>query len=181
MDWEEILTFWFRELTPPQWFRDGRKLDDTIRERFGDLLEKAKRDELDAWTDSPSGRLALIILLDQFSRHIFRDTPEAYAGDKKAQQLTQEGIDIGMDQELETPVKRHFFYMPLMHAEDKELQALGIVKFTANSKEFPGGLGAAKGHAAMVEQFGRFPHRNKILGRTSTPEELEFISNNPRF
>ncbi|GAB3097247.1 hypothetical protein GCM10027217_12970 [Pseudomaricurvus hydrocarbonicus] len=117
----------------------------------------------------------MIILLDQFSRHIFRGTPQAYAQDARAQQLVLEGIQNGDDQPLQ-PTERHFFYMPLMHAEDKTLQELSVEKFTTLRHEVKRGLNAAQAHRAIIEKFGRFPHRNEILGRVSTPEEVAFLN-----
>lgn len=169
----EVLDFWFRELTPRQWFGGETELDVAIRRRFAPLLQKATQDECDDWAATPRGRLALIVLLDQFSRHIHRNTPAAFAQDAKAQQLCLAGIAAGLDQQL-TSAERHFFYMPLMHAESAELQALGVEKFTALRNEAEAILGFAKGHASIVERFGRFPHRNAALGRVSTPQEEAF-------
>lgn len=170
----EILDFWFRELTPRQWFRGGAELDEVVTRRFAPLLAKAIRNECDDWAATPRGRLALIILLDQFSRHVFRDTAQSFAQDSKAQQLCIEGIENGLDADL-TSVERHFFYMPLMHSEDMKLQALSIEKFTALKNEAEAVLGFAKGHASMVERFGRFPHRNESLHRVSTQHEEAFL------
>ncbi|HEX6733664.1 MAG TPA: DUF924 family protein [Azonexus sp.] len=170
----EVLNFWFRELTPHQWFRGGAELDELITRRFAPLLGTAIRNECDDWAATPRGRLALIILLDQFSRHVFRDTAQSFALDIKAQHLCIEGIEGGMDAAL-TSTERHFFYMPLMHSEDMKLQALSIEKFTALRNEAEAILGFAKGHASMVERFGRFPHRNESLQRISTPQEEEFL------
>lgn len=170
----EVLDFWFRELTPQQWFRGGAELDELVTRRFTLLLGQAIRNECDDWTATARGRLALIIVLDQFSRHIFRDKGQSFAQDSKAQQLCIEGIENGMDAAL-TSTERHFFYMPLMHSEDMKLQALSIEKFTAQRNEAEAVLGFAKGHASMVERFGRFPHRNHSLQRVSTPQEEEFL------
>jgi len=170
----EVLDFWFRELSARQWFRGGAELDETITRRFAPLLAKAIRNECDDWATTPRGRLALIILLDQFSRHVFRDAAGSFAQDGKAQQLCLEGIQSAMDAAL-TSTERHFFYMPLMHAEDMKLQALSIEKFAALRNEAEAILGFAKSHAAIVERFGRFPHRNESLQRVSTPQEEEFL------
>jgi len=175
---DDILRFWFAELSPQQWFGDGKKLDGMVKARFGALVDSAKHGELDGWADTPRSRLALIILLDQFSRHVFRGTPEAFAADAKAAALTLDGIARGMDQKLETPAQRQFFYMPLMHAEDRNLQALSLAKVTANDFG-EGALKAAQQHADIIARFGRFPHRNRILGRASTPEEETFLKTNP--
>lgn len=169
-----VLDFWFRELTPRQWFGGGTELDEIVSQRFAPLLNQSIHGECDDWAATPRGRLALIILLDQFSRHVFRNTAESFAQDGKAQQLSVEGIRSGMDGNL-TSVERHFFYMPLMHSEDAKLQALSIEKFTALRNEAEAILGFAKGHASIVERFGRFPHRNHALQRVSTPQEAEFL------
>lgn len=171
----QVLDFWFRELTPRQWFGGGAELDVMVRQRFAPLLSQAKRNECDDWAETPRGRLALIVLLDQFSRHIHRNTPDAFAQDAKAQQLCLDGIEAGVDQQL-TSAERHFFYMPLMHAERLELQALGIEKFTALRNEAEAILGFALGHSSIVERFGRFPHRNATLGRVSTTQEEAFLA-----
>lgn len=171
-----IIDFWYRELTPRQWFvGGGAELDELIRKRFGSLLEDAKRGALDEWAESPRGRLALIIVLDQFSRNACRGLPEAFAADAKAQQLAREGIEAGMDKPLNM-AERHFFYMPLMHAEDAELQRLSIEKFTALRDDAESLLDFAKDHCSIVERFGRFPYRNSALGRSATPEEDEYLA-----
>jgi uncharacterized protein (DUF924 family) len=173
----EILDFWFRELTPRQWFRGGAELDELVTRRFAPLLAKAVQNECDNWAVTPHGRLALIILLDQFSRHVFRDKAESFAQDSKAQQLCLDGIQSAMDAGLNS-AERHFFYMPLMHSEDMKHQALSVEKFTELRNEAESVLGFAKGHASMVERFGRFPHRNESLQRVSTPQEEVFLASN---
>jgi uncharacterized protein (DUF924 family) len=176
-----VLDFWFRELAPLQWFAGGAELDGVVRERFAALLEQARRGELDAWANTPRGRLALILVLDQFSRHVFRGRPEAFASDPKAQTLTREGLDAGMDQSL-TSAERHFFYMPLMHAEDAELQALSVAKYSALRDEAARILDFAEQHRSIVVRFGRFPHRNAVLERAATAEEQRFLeSGGPTF
>jgi len=171
-----IVDFWFRELTPRQWFTDGGPaLDAVVRERFGKLVEDARRGALDHWARTPRGRLALIIVLDQFPRHVFRGKREAYSSDPEAQRLVLEGIDAKADTEL-TVAERQFFYLPLMHAEDPNLQALSVERFTALRDELEAVLGFAVGHRDVVARFGRFPHRNEILGRASTAEEAAFLA-----
>lgn len=170
----EVLDFWFRELTPRQWFGGGAKLDEVITRHFAPLLDKAILGECDDWAATARGRLALIIVLDQFSRHVFRDKAESFAQDGKAQQLCIDGIQSKVDAAL-TSTERHFFYMPLMHAEDMKLQALAIEKFTALRNEAEAILKFAKDHASMIKRFGRFPHRNESLQRISTPQEAVFL------
>lgn len=175
-EYRPVIDFWFRELTPPQWFMEGGpELDDRVRTRFGALVEAARHGALDHWAATPRGRLALIILLDQFPRHVFRDTPEAYASDAKAQALAAEGIEGGMDEQLNF-AERQFFYMPLMHAEDVDLQALSLERYESLRDSAEAVLGFASGHRRTVYRFGRFPHRNKVLGRASSPEEDAFLA-----
>jgi uncharacterized protein (DUF924 family) len=138
-------------------------------------VEAARRGALDHWAASPRGRLALIILLDQFPRQCFRGTPEAYASDAKAQALAAEGVAARVDEQL-TFAERQFFYMPLMHAEDRDLQALSLERFDALHEDAEAVLGFATGHRRVVYRFGRFPHRNRVLGRPSSPEEEAFLA-----
>jgi uncharacterized protein (DUF924 family) len=175
-EYRPVIDFWFRELTPRQWFTDGGPtLDERVRTRFGALVDAARQGDLEHWAQSPRGRLALIILLDQFPRHVFRGTREAYASDAKAQALAAEGIEASMDEDL-TLSERQFFYMPLMHAEDRDLQALSLERFDALRDATQAVLGFACGHRRIVYRFGRFPHRNKVLGRASSPEEEAFLA-----
>lgn len=171
----EILDFWFRELTPREWFASGKEMDPLMRERFGDLHERASSGDLDGWAETPLGRLALILLLDQFSRNIHRGTPRAFATDAKAQKLALDGIAAGMDEKLALS-QRHFFYMPLMHAEDPQLQGKSVECFAALKAAAQDILDFAGRHKAEIERFGRFPHRNEALGRTNSAEEEEFIA-----
>lgn len=175
-EYRSVIDFWFRELTPHQWFTDGGpQFDDRVRARFGALVEAAWLGALDHWAASARGRLALIILLDQFPRHCFRGMPEAYASDTKAQALAVDGIEAGMDEQLNF-AERQFFYMPLMHAEDRGLQALSLERFEALLEDAEAVVDFASGHRRLVYRFGRFPHRNRILGRASSPEEEAFLA-----
>jgi len=189
---EQVLDFWFGScgadgaLDPAKqkmWFGDGRKYDNEIRERFGTLHERASRGELDkGWGGSSQAAVALIVVLDQFSRHIHRDTARAFARDTVAQKIAVAGVDAGMDRKL-IPAQRTFFYLPFEHAEDLELQRLGVRCFDGLARtvaethrgEYQGFLNYARRHRDIIERFGRFPHRNKILGRVSTPEEIKFL------
>ncbi len=174
MDPTVVLAFWFRELTPRHWFLGSKKLDADMRRRFTDWVDAALRGDLDAWAKTPRGRLSLILLLDQFTRNIHRGTAKAFAGDAKAQSLVVEGLAAGLDRPLNL-AERHFFYMPLVHAEDPELQALSLKKFTAFLREAQSTVQHQKDHAAIIKRFGRFPARNAALGRASTAEEEEFL------
>ncbi len=188
---EDILQFWFGETGADgaydqakydMWFRDGRRFDDRIRAQFGGDLERAARGELDNWSETACGRMALIILLDQFSRHVYRGTAQAFAQDVKAQQLVLEGIQQGADREL-NPVERSFFYLPLEHAEDRELQRRSVELYRqlqddvspAYRAEYANILDYAIRHQQIINRFGRFPDLNPILGRVSSSEEIEFL------
>jgi uncharacterized protein (DUF924 family) len=170
-----VLDFWFRELVPSQWFRGGPELDETIRQRFGALLEQAKQGALDGWAATPRGLLVLIIVLDQFPRNIFRGRPEAFAEAAKAEALSQRAIAQDWDKALALS-ERQFLYMPLMHAEDPGLQRLSLEKFADLKKEAEGIFQFAQDHADIVARFGRFPGRNQALGREPTPEEQAFLA-----
>jgi len=172
MLWQPVIEFWFEELTPKQWWVKDEALDKTIKERFESTLIEAKLRRLAEWRYQPRGRLAEIIVLDQFSRNIYRDTPDAFAADQLAQQLTLVAIEAGDDRSL-TQQERLFIYMPLMHSEDPEMHEIAIEVFTALGLEE--NLDYERQHKAIIDRFGRYPHRNAILGRESTPEELEFL------
>lgn len=174
-EYHPVIDFWFRELTPRQWFTDGGPaLDELVRARFGALVEQARSGALAHWAQSPRGRLALILVLDQFPRHVFRGRPEAYASDVAAQALAREGIRSGMDEALGLS-ERQFFYLPLMHAEDREVQTQSVERYTALRDAAQAILAFAIDHRDTVARFGRFPHRNETLGRASTPEEQAFV------
>jgi uncharacterized protein (DUF924 family) len=168
----EVLAFWFEEIAPSQWWTRSEALDRRIAERFGALHEAASRCELHAWRASPGGRLAEVLVLDQFSRNLHRDSPRAFACDGIALALAQTAVQAGDDQRL--PVERRaFFYLPYMHSESlaihRELDPL------LRQPGLEGNLRSGLQHRAILERFGRYPHRNAILGRASTPEELEFL------
>lgn len=185
---EDVLDFWFGPAgTAPtanytKWYTKSDAFDREIKDRFEDALELAARGALDGWKATPRGRLALVIVLDQFSRNMFRNTPRAFAQDARACATALEAMAAGDEDILET-VPRSFLYMPLEHAEDLELQRKCVEAFTRLRKDAPKDLEKfasdvldyAKRHAAIIERFGRFPHRNTILGRSSTPEEVEFL------
>ena len=171
----DICKFWFEEIEHSCWFKQSDDFDSSLQERFGALLEKAKRNELDHWCDCASGYLGLIILLDQFSRNIYRDTAEAFAADDKALELALEVVDKGLDKEL-TPEQRSFAYLPFRHAEDLAMQKIGLDKTREINVEGYGSDKYAINHLSVIERFGRFPYRNKALGRQNTDDEEEFLS-----
>ncbi|WP_342618213.1 DUF924 family protein [Rhodoferax sp. GW822-FHT02A01] len=168
-----ILHFWFEELTPKQQFTKDAALDETIRTRFGATLESAARCELFGWRATPEGRLAEIIVLDQFSRNVYRDTPRAFAQDALALVLAQELVASGQDRSL-PEAQRVFAYMPYMHSESALVHAQAVALFSQPGME--DNLRFELLHKSIIERFGRYPHRNAILGRSSSPEELEFLS-----
>ena len=189
---KEILSVWFGEkelgLHYPKtqselWFRNGKAYDKIISQRFGKLHQQACENKLDDWQQQPLTSLALIILRDQFSRHIYRETARAFAQDKQTQQLVFEGIKKGYDKKL-LPAQRVFYYLPLEHAEDREVQKQSVTAFTILvddlpediRQEYASTLNFAIRHKEVIDRFGRFPDLNAILGRKSTAEEIEFLT-----
>ncbi len=173
MEPNTILHFWFTELTPKQHFAKDAALDEAIRTRFGATLEAAARCELFAWRATPEGRLAEVLVLDQFSRNVYRDTPRAFAQDALALVLAQELVASGLDRRLPTE-QRVFAYMPYMHSESALVHAQAIELFSQPGLE--NNLDFERRHKAIIDRFGRYPHRNAVLGRVSTAEELAFLS-----
>lgn len=170
---QTVLDFWFTELTHKQHFAKDAGLDDTIRTRFGATLEAAARCELFAWRATPEGRLAEILVLDQFSRNVYRDTPRAFAQDPLALALAQELVASGQDRNLPL-AQRSFADMPYMHSESALVHAQAVLLFDQPGMEDT--LRFELRHKAIIDRFGRYPHRNALLGRESTPEELAFLS-----
>lgn len=169
---QSILDFWFRELTPAQWWTKSVRLDAEITERFSELHQAAAAGELFAWRASAEGRLAEVIILDQFSRHIYRDQPLAFASDPMALVLSQTAIEQGADSELTQP-QNMFLYMPFMHSESFLIQQQGLLLFKEANVD--NSLDFAIRHHQIIARFGRFPHRNNCLGRTSSAEEVAFL------
>ncbi|WP_090141863.1 DUF924 family protein [Limnohabitans sp. DM1] len=170
---QTILQFWFTELTPKHHFAKDPALDEAIRTYFGATLEAAARCELFAWRATHEGRLAEILVLDQFSRNVYRDTPQAFAQDALALALAQELVASGQDRSLPL-AQRSFAYMPYMHSESALVHTQAALLFAQQGLEDT--LRFEQRHQAIIERFGRYPHRNAILGRESTPEELVFLS-----
>lgn len=167
-----VLEFWFDTLTPEQWWKRDDDVDTRIRERFSRLYESVSRHVPDDWLAIPAGRLAAVIVLDQFPRNMFRNDARAYGSDAAALALAEETIGMGWDSEI-APEKRAFLYMPYQHSEDAGMQARSVELFAALGDEE--NLDFAKKHKEIIDRFGRFPHRNSVLGRKSTPEEEEFL------
>jgi len=173
LSFKDVLAFWFDECSPKQWFIKDSEFDATIRNRFGTTHEAAARCELLDWRADPQGRLAEIIVLDQFSRNIYRDDPRAFASDPAALVLAQEAVHAGARECLEDK-QAPFLYMPFMHSESKLIHTIAI-KLFRDDPACAGHVKFEEKHKAIIDRFGRYPHRNEILGRTSTPEELEFL------
>ena len=191
---DEVLTFWFGATADElpahsqRWFRKDPAFDDEIRRLFAADHERAARGELDGWSRGTArGALALVVLLDQMSRNMFRDSAGAFASDARALAVCRDGRASGLDRTLGF-VERYVFYMPLMHAEDRAVQKDSVATFTALAAEAEGAVAPpsivamlrsareyAEKHAAIVERFGRYPHRNALLARPSTPDEVAFL------
>ncbi|MDQ2642645.1 MAG: DUF924 domain-containing protein [Myxococcota bacterium] len=188
---EEVLEFWFGALDANgradeehtrRWFEKNEAFDEQIRERFGEVHAAAARGERDAWLGTTRGRLALVIVLDQFSRNLFRGDAKSFACDERAFAAASEAVALGIDRTLALD-ERCFLYLPFMHSERLEHQKRCVELYRALLEEQPvelrsyidNSLRFAKRHQVIVERFGRFPHRNAALGRSSTPEEIEFL------
>ena len=188
----DVLSFWFEDATQSPaalqrrsavWFRAGPAFDRECATRFAATLEDAARGGLQAWTESPRGRLALVIVLDQIPRNIHRGSPAAFMHDTQAAAQCVAAIESGQDRPLH-PVERVFLYMPLQHTEDLALQRLSVERFESLAAEaddawrdnFTENVRYAREHHDIVERFGRFPHRNRTLGRESTDEELRYLA-----
>jgi uncharacterized protein (DUF924 family) len=170
--YQTVLDFWFEEITPAQWWKKDPEFDQLIQARFSDIHHQANQGELHSWRATPQGRLAEIIVLDQFSRNIYRDTPKAFASDSLALILAQEAITAKADQALDQHMLS-FLYMPFMHSESLEIHKVATSLFkTANLID---NYNFEIKHQVIIEKFGRYPHRNAILGRESTTQEIEFL------
>jgi uncharacterized protein (DUF924 family) len=193
---ETLLDFWFGPARDNAdaigermqfWFRPGEADDALVAERLGPAMRAAAAGRLTAWQTSAAGRLALILALDQAPRVIFRRKPEAFAYDGQALALTLAGITAGVDREHGL-AERAFFYMPLQHSEDPLVQEQSVRHYEALAQDFPDHASVAEGflkfareHAEIIERFGRYPHRNRVLGRKSTDEELAFLEHGPTY
>ena len=170
---ESVLHFWFVECSPRDWFKKDVDFDIRLAARFGTLVEQALSGGLEDWTQTADGCLALILVLDQFPRGMYRNTPKAFAGDTRGLSLSQRCLERGHVAGCADPAKRHFMLIPMMHSENLNVQnqALPLFKqYTSNHT-----YNFALKHQQIIKKFGRFPHRNKILGRLSTEEELSFL------
>jgi uncharacterized protein (DUF924 family) len=177
---EKILTFWFTSGPHEDrdvWFRKDDAFDAEIRERFGDAIAAGLAGAFGGWCTTPRGSLARVILLDQFTRNAFRGTPQAFAGDPRALATATQALERKFDREL-GPYERWFMYMPFVHSEDLAMQDQAVALFTALAAEtgLDSPLPWTQRHRDVIARFGRFPHRNEILGRPSTPEEAAFLA-----
>lgn len=170
--YRDVLDFWFGELDADKWWAVDPDFDQQMAKRFGVLLDRASRGELYQWRRVPDGRLAEILLLDQFSRHIYRGTPKAYSQDGMALALAQEAVSHGADLAL-SPEPRQFLYMPYLHSESLDIHRVAERLFQRLPVE--GAYENEKKHLHIIEMFGRFPNRNEALGRSSTQQEIEFL------
>lgn len=168
-----ILKFWFDEIEHSLWFKKDDEFDQLLIERFGQLHTQASQGELYIWRKTAQGRLAEIIVLDQFSRNMFRNSAKAFAQDGMALVLAQEAIAVGDDIKLNA-TERTFLYMPFMHSESIEIHNVAVELFTRNGIQ--NNLDYELKHKAIIERFSRYPHRNTVLGRESTPEESDFLN-----
>ena len=189
----EVLSFWFGELREGElpdkekqmtWWMKSEEFDDLVRRRFEKYVLLAEKGELFHWLETPLGTVAFIVVVDQFPRNIYRNTPKAFSRDPLALRACLEGIEKGFDRDLH-PTHRVFFYLPLMHSEDREIQSLSVRKYSALENEYTPhpeiretlaySTDFAGRHSDIIKRFGRYPHRNAALGRESTPEETEFL------
>lgn len=169
---DEVLAFWFDETSPSKWWSKSDTFDQMIATRFGPLLAAASQCELAHWRDTPTGRLAEIIVLDQFSRNIYRDQAAAFACDPLALALAQTAVTVGADRELDS-TRRPFLLMPYMHSESRRIHVDAVRVFDVPGMETT--LAFELKHKAIIDRFGRYPHRNAALGRASTLDEIEFL------
>ena len=189
---DDVHRFWFGEVddwlecatrNTERWFQRGQELDAPVREQFSALLQAAGRGEVNNWIDTPRGAMALILTLDQFPRHIHRGSAQAFDLDPKALHLCQLGVERGLDEKLSC-VERGFFYLPMEHAEDLQVQEQGVALMHANTRSGPPELREylenattyGELHRDIIAQFGRFPHRNEVLGRASTEQEIAYLN-----
>lgn len=170
--YDGVLEFWFEETEPAMWWTADPAFDQRVRQRFGGVLQQAAQSELYRWRREAKGRLAEIIVLDQFSRNIHRDTPAAFSQDAMALVLAQEAVAAGIHQQL-TPIERAFLLLPYMHSESKLIHEQAERLYREHAPD--GNYEFELKHKAIIDRFGRYPHRNEVLGRESTPAEIEFL------
>ena len=170
--YKEILKFWFEDIEESRWWVKDTAFDRLIFEKYSLIHASASKCELYEWRKHPEGRLAEIIVLDQFSRNMYRDSPSAYAYDGLSLVLSQEAISVGADEVLDS-TKRGFLYLPFMHSESKRIHEIALELYKKNGNKASTEFEIK--HKAIIDRFGRYPHRNGVLGRESTEEEMEFL------
>jgi uncharacterized protein (DUF924 family) len=175
---DEILQYWYSDFMQKHWFSSTPALDTEIRERYRQLWEHAAAGGLDHWQDSPEGSLALVIVLDQFPLNMFRGKPESFRTERKAVEVTLNALKKGFEKQLSKD-RLSFLFMPLMHSEKLEEQDLSVTLF--RQYELTGNIKFAEHHRELVRKYGRFPHRNAILGRESTLAEVEYLASEDAF
>lgn len=173
MNYQDFLDFWFSPAAEPNWFVKSAAFDALLAEKFSVLHRQAAQGELWTWRETPAGRVAEIIILDQLSRNLYRNDPRAFAQDGMALVLAQEMIQLKLDQALD-PVYRRFLYMPFMHSASTRIHEVALQLFEALDN--PTVLDYELRHKVIIDRFGRYPHRNQLLGRESTAEELTFLT-----
>ena len=176
---QDVLSFWFEEISPAQWFHVNEAFDQMIRSRFGALYTMAMNGVYDDWGRTVDGSLALGLVLDQFPRNMIRDTPAAFGSDAKALEVERRAIGLGYDHVVAVH-KRRFLYLPFEHSEILADQLTSLELFETMREDDPLSYDYALRHYKLIERFGRFPHRNAILVRASTPDELAFLSEHGR-
>jgi len=174
----EVLNFWFREPMRDHWFNSTLEIDKLITDNYEALWEQAKNGELDSWSANPRGCLALCVILDQFPLNMFRGKEKSFSTEQQAVKISKFAIENGLDNNISTD-KVSFLYMPLMHSENMVDQNLAVESFA--KIELEGNLKFAKHHRGIIETFGRFPHRNKVLGRTSSQAEIDYLNSDSAF
>lgn len=173
MTYQAVIDFWFNEIKPEQWWIKDDEFDKQIIKRFLSIHQAASRGELSSWRETAQGRLAEVIVLDQFSRNMFRDSPESFAYDAIALVLAQEAISAGANKAL-TAIENSFLYMPFMHSESIDIHEKAVELYQLNG--IANNLEFELKHKEIIERFGRYPHRNNILKRKSTSAEIEFLN-----
>ncbi len=169
---EEILDFWFSDEVRPKWFNSTPEFDDLLRSRFEKLWELARAGSYDHWEQEAQSALALVIVLDQFPLNMFRQDARQYSTEAHARNIARGAIERGLDEQL-TPAQKAFLYLPFMHSESIEDQERSVALY--EKAELADNLAYARHHRDVVKRFGRFPHRNEVLGRQSTEEEIEYL------
>jgi uncharacterized protein (DUF924 family) len=177
-DITKVLNFWFTKPISDHWFSSTPEIDQQITDNYETVWEQAKASDLDSWKNSADGCLALCILLDQLPLNMFRGEAKSFSTEQQAVAITKHAIDTGLDTEINND-RVAFLYMPLMHSENMDDQNLAVECFA--KAELEGNLQFAKHHRGIVEEYGRFPHRNKVLGRTSSAAEIEYLNSGKAF